>query len=40
MVNRIKCVLEVMLGEFLKKFKDTENIFDSVGQSRSIIYIF
>ena len=25
-------------GELLKKFKDTENIFDNVGQSRSTIY--
>ena len=25
-------------GELLKKFKDTENFFDNVGQSRSTIY--
>ena len=25
-------------GELLKKFRDTENFFDSVGQSRSAIY--
>ena len=26
------------IGEVFKKFKDTENFFDSVGQSRSAIY--
>ena len=25
-------------GQLLKKFKDTENFFDNVGQSRSTIY--
>ena len=25
-------------GELLKKFRDTENVFDDVGQSRSTIY--
>ena len=25
-------------GELLKKFKDTENFFDNVGQSKSTIY--
>ena len=26
-------------GELLKKFKDTENVFDNAGQSRSRIYL-
>ena len=36
--HKIKKQLVIMVGRLLEKFKDTENFFDNIDQSRSTIY--